>query len=614
MNLLGLLGLLSLPVIIILHLLRERQERHTVSSLTLWAWLKPEVRGPRPRRAPWNRVLALQLLAALFLTAALVNPQLPLPLPPLQADRLILILDNSTSMSATDALPSRLAVAQARAAARLAGLGSSDSAALITVSPTARRVGDSAQSGLVPLGAELAQLQAAGVGHDWEGALALAAASVVPSQNNRIVVFTDGAFEFPNSLQAALPAPVEWNLVGEPQSNQAVVALAARPTPSGAQQVFARIANFSALPAQRLLTLLADGAAIDSSQLSLAPSGATALAWTLPPGARAVEVRLASADALPADDVAALGLSNPPVDALLVSREVVAAADRCGGKDRTPVERALCATPNLRLKTLHPETYVGYEPHDLYVFQGWLPAAWPTGGVLVIDPPNDNPVLPAAESAPFTGALPADPLLADVNWTNIVLGSATGMEADWLSPVYARDGQVVIWRGVTGVTRVVVLAFDVNAGNLAKRSAFPILVANAVRELLPPPLPESIQPGESVALPSAQVFPALTLTNPRGEAREFGADRPMWLDDTTRAGLYLLEGLTPDGSARTVGFGVNAGSADESDLTRQATPAFSIAPPASAPPLAALPLADLWPVFVLAVLVVVFLEMRVAWK
>src|SRR3990172_6042707 len=114
MNLLGLLGLLSLPVIIILHLLRERQERHTVSSLTLWAWLKPEVRGPRPRRAPWNRVLALQLLAALFLTAALVNPQLPFPPPPLQADRLILILDNSTSMSATDALPSRLAVAQAR--------------------------------------------------------------------------------------------------------------------------------------------------------------------------------------------------------------------------------------------------------------------------------------------------------------------------------------------------------------------------------------------------------------------------------------------------------------------------------------------------------------------
>jgi hypothetical protein len=622
MNLLGLLGLLALPVIFVLHLLRERQERRTVSGLELWAWLKPEVRGPRPRRAPWTRILALQLLAALCLTAALVNPQLPLPLPPLQAARLILIVDTSSSMSAADVLPSRLAAAQARAAARLAALGEDDSAALITAGTRAARVADSAQTGLPALASALAGLRAAGVGHDWGGALALASASVVPGQDNRIVIFTDGAFEFPASLNA-LPAPVEWNLVGAPQPNQAIVALAARPAPSGAVQVFTRVANFGAAPAQRLLTLLADGETMDSSLLALPAAGTLSLVWTLPPGARTVEARLSGADALPADDRAGLGLSNPPVDALLVSPAAVESANRCARSEsgRTPIERALCAVPNLLLKTLHPETYVAYEPHDLYVFQGWLPQAWPHGGALVLDPPLDSALLPTGDSPPITGTLVTDPLLtdsllADVSFAQVTFGRPARLLApEWLTPLYAREGAGLIWRGAHASTRLVVLAFNTGDGNLTRRSAFPILVANAVRELLPPALPESVRPGEAMALPSAQVFPGLTLTDPLGGARSFGADRPALFSDTARTGLYTLQGLTPDGQPKIFGFGVNAGSPAESDLQRQAAPAFSLSPaPAAAPSAARLPLADLWPVFVIAALALLIVEARYAWR
>jgi hypothetical protein len=634
MNLWGLLGLLSLPLIVLLHLFRERERRHTVSSLELWAWLRPEVRGPRPRRIPWNRILVLQLLAAFCLTAALVNPQLPLPAPPLQAGRLILIVDTSSSMSATDVAPSRLAEAQARAAARLVGLGSDDSAVLIAVGNPAWRVSDSAQVGLGALARNLAGLRAAGVGHDWPGALALAAASIVPGQDNRLLVFTDGAFDLPSSLNTTLPAPVEWNLIGSPQPNQAIITLAARPAASGAQQVFARVANFGPAPAERVITLLADGETVDSSRLALGASGTAALAWTLPPGARTVEVRLADADALPADDRAALGLSNPPLEALLVSPASADAADRCapGETNRAPVERALCAMPNLQLKTLGPESYVAFEPHDLYVFQGWLPEAWPQGGVLVLDPPTDSALLPLAEAEPITQTLMTDPLLTDVSFSGVTFGRALGLSApapalpftdqttargpSWLSPVYAEDNNGgLIWRGSQGSTRAVVLSFILGESNLAKRNAFPILIANAARELLPPPLPESIRPGDPVALPSEQVFLSLSLTDPQGRVQTIGAQRGALFDDTTRTGLYVLEGLTRDGQLKTVGFGVNAGSWDESDLGRRAEPQFSVAAIDAPSPLTnRLPLADLWPVLVVAVVVLLLTEARLAWR
>src|SRR5215212_8977374 len=133
---LGLLGLLALPLIVLLHLLRERSRRARISSLELWRWLETEVRGPRLRRIPLNLILILHLLAALLLTAAVVQPQLHVSVPFGRATRLILVVDTTTSMGAraiglTLGDGTRLGQAQAHAATLLGGLGPSDSAVLI---------------------------------------------------------------------------------------------------------------------------------------------------------------------------------------------------------------------------------------------------------------------------------------------------------------------------------------------------------------------------------------------------------------------------------------------------------------------------------------------------
>jgi hypothetical protein len=619
---LGLLGLLALPLIILLHLLRERSRRARISSLELWRWLEKEVRGPRLRRIPLTWILLLHLVTAALLAVAVAQPQVQVALAFARGQRLILVVDTTTSMGAAFAggSGSRLAQAQAQGAALLAGLRPSDSAAVITAGPRAEQIADSAagygraaaqdaQPDTAGLAAALAALRASGAGNDWDGALALAAAAVLPERANRIIILTDGAFQFPEHLsELDLPAQVEWRLVGGPRPNQAVITLAARAAASGAVQVFARLANFSDSAVDQTVTLVADGQMQDEYPLRMEASQVVAQAWTLPPGVSTVQVRLGSGDALPADDQAALGVTDGrPVEAVLVA------------KDPAVVGRALEALSSVSLTTVRPDDYSQFEPRELTVFHGWLPAEWPRGGVLVIEPPAGSALLPSTE-VEGVAALPRasnDPLLADVDLTRIRLRTALRLEGDGsLAPVLEDANRLgLVWRGTTGASRLVVFAFRLDDSNLTSRADFPVLVANAVSALLAAQLPPTVAPGEAIPLPSAQLFPALTLTLPDGQVLNFGADRPALFDRTQSPGLYLLQGQAAGGETWQSGFGVNAGAPHESELRLNARPAFATAVSGVGGVLvqrvAAL---DLWPWAVGLVLLVLLVEAWLAWR
>src|SRR5438132_11507852 len=73
---LGLLALLTLPIILILHLLRERRRRVAVPSLLHWQNLPRKREGERIRRLPLTLLLLLQLLVATLIGLALGRPQL----------------------------------------------------------------------------------------------------------------------------------------------------------------------------------------------------------------------------------------------------------------------------------------------------------------------------------------------------------------------------------------------------------------------------------------------------------------------------------------------------------------------------------------------------------
>src|SRR5687768_10664696 len=121
----GLFALLTLPVIIILHLLRERRRRVSVPSLLHWLDLPRRLAGERIRRLPLARLLLLHLLVAGLLGVARSQPQLA-GAPNNAARQTASVIDTSTSMAAGAGTTTRCAQVQTRARALLRELRRGD--------------------------------------------------------------------------------------------------------------------------------------------------------------------------------------------------------------------------------------------------------------------------------------------------------------------------------------------------------------------------------------------------------------------------------------------------------------------------------------------------------
>src|SRR3954451_18620478 len=108
---LALVGLLFVPVVIAMYLLKLRRTETVVPSTLLWRRLAADVEA----NAPWQRLrrsalLLLQLLLVVVLALLASRPFLERPAG--LARDLVVIVDTSASMGATDVAPDRLAAAR----------------------------------------------------------------------------------------------------------------------------------------------------------------------------------------------------------------------------------------------------------------------------------------------------------------------------------------------------------------------------------------------------------------------------------------------------------------------------------------------------------------------
>ena len=159
----GLLALLTIPLILLLHLLRERRRRVAVPSLMHWLNVPRRHEGQRIRRLPLTLLLLLHLLAAALLGLALGRPQI-LGRFAGAARQVAVVIDTSTSMAARQGASTRFALAQERARAALRALGSQDRATLVAAGPSARIVASGGAADLARLLAAVDQLRPGGTG------------------------------------------------------------------------------------------------------------------------------------------------------------------------------------------------------------------------------------------------------------------------------------------------------------------------------------------------------------------------------------------------------------------------------------------------------------------
>ena len=612
----GFLALLSLPVIIGLHLLRARQKRYTTSSLRLWSFLPVQVHGTRPRRLPLTWLLLLDLLIAILLSLALAQPRLEQTVSQARGRQLVILLDSSTSMLATDAAPSRFDQARQQIEALVSGLGPQDQAALLTFGRSTRLVADLRQVSTAEFKTRLAALQAGDAGHALTEALAAAKITIDPFRLVEVHVFSD--FQFAFTPPADFAYAVTWHTLGTSTANLAVLALAAAPLNASQTQVFARLANFSEGPVQTSLSLLADGQLISKTPLSLPANGQLDQVWPVSGSPASITVSLDGQDALTQDDRASIGI-NPAAKA-----RVQLVSDQ-----PDLLRKALEAIPGIELQVSASQDYAPQPFTDLTIFDGLVPASLPQAGSVLLAEPQaagagGAPLFtPAADkkAVPSTALLataPDEPLLAGNDFNGVRWTSAWTLSPDDLSkftPLLSAGDIPLLLRLPDAGRDVLVLLADLRSGNFSQHPAFPVLLASLVERVRQAPLPSQQALGDTFSLALSSHFQSLRFTPPSGAPQDFRAgDFPAAGLPLALPGLYRLELVDQTGQKSAFSLGVNAADIHESNLQTAPQRLVDIQP-ASLPSAAARPqIVYLEPWLLATALLFLFVEAVLAWR
>jgi hypothetical protein len=271
---------------------------------------------------------------------------------------------------------------------------------------------------------------------------------------------------------------------------------------------------------------------------------------------------------------------------------------------------------------------------DLVVYERATPRGrTPDTPVLIVDPDeggalqtNGVMVSPGVQTVRAQ-----DPLLAGVELagttfgqTPILVPAASATEIVGGANVGGAAGPLIYRDTFPNSSEpMIVLAFDVATSNLPKRVAFPILIANIARELVPSPLPASVAIGDPVVYRPRTDATAVRVTAPDGTSQDFPLPKPsadtagaasalrdIAIADTGQPGTYTVAEVASDGTVTDGGsFVVNAGQRAESDLRPKPELASALAQAhGTSDAGAARDLSDLWPALAAAALALLLLE------
>ena len=473
--------------IVALYLLRLRRRRVVVPFTPLWLGVAGEERAARRTRR-LRHWLSLALALALF-GALLVGAADPRAMAVDRAGRsVVLLIDRSASMSATDEPGTRLAAAKRRADEIVAGLPTTDRALVASFAADA-----TAETGFEADPRRLARGIAAVAPSDEPGdlprALAFAAAILRARPRPTVILVSDGGFSA-DARRAAprdpdgRPLDVRYVPVGRRGDNVGLLSLAARRLPAdpGAVETALIVQSFRPTAATVGLELGSDGAVAERLSLTLAPGERRRLllANLFAPEAR-IEARLTSADDLPLDDRAVAVI--PP----LPRRRVL----RVGGPDLYLDGALLSLGRTVHVDRLPAAAVDGAAAraadYDLIVFDGVTPSAVPSSGhYLYLDPRGPGSPFAVRGTVRDPVLDPASvrrehPLLRQLDLTELNVAEASRLALGSGDVALAASfGVPLIVARERARLQIAALAFDPRRSDLPMRPAFPLLLANAL--------------------------------------------------------------------------------------------------------------------------------------
>lgn len=533
--------------VLALYLLKNEQRKVIVPSVLIWDSLLTKRRGTAWARK-LRRLLSflLALLIAALLAVAISDPR---RLSKASDRRLIILIDASASMQASDVKPNRLEAAKALARSLVRTLGGTDRALVAQL--------DASVSPMSTLTDDRAALQQA-IGRvaatDLAGDLSVGAAFAVDvlgrDEQSELFVLSDGNLTGIEAAQRLLSRQkslkVHYLKVGQSARNVGIEHFSVRryPLDKTHTESIVRVRNFGDKPEVAMLKLFAGKALLYEEKLTLAGQGSVGRTFSdLAATGGALEARLelaSGADALAADDRAYAALPARKQSRVLVVSE-----------GNRYLEASLLLDEYLDVDDVTPAKYTGARGYDVVIFDHTLPPRAPEARALYLAPvPTGQGFAPFASKGevarPFFERVDdAHPLAQRLALRDINVARAPVLvpqRGDRLIAQTAKGVPLLI-EGEREGTRFIALAFDIRDSDLPLRVSFPLFILGAIDRLASEENRDAARGvvGEMWRVRVPEGVSSATLRNPAGLTSPVAVREHEARLQVSHAGVYTLE-------------------------------------------------------------------------
>jgi hypothetical protein len=491
--------------------------------------------------------LLLQLALLALLVLALGDPRAAESL--LKGRSLVVLVDASASMQATDVAPSRLAAARDEVQAMVRGLGGADRMLIAqmdaTVTPLGPMTGDTSA-----LERELDGVHATDARADFPRALRFATDVLRGDERGEIVVVSDGALDEASDASGPVhlgETKLSFVRVGKSGDNVGITQFSVRryPLDKNRYEVMLELTNTGPGPEDVELQLLGDGALVDLTKLRLQAGERLPRFYPQLSGAsRTLEAKIArvdgSRDDLPADDHAyALLPERRRAKVLLVT------------EGNTYLQAALLLDEYLEVVDVAPK---GYPPAlarggwDAVIFDRVTPAERPKAHALYLDPRGPGSPVKVGDPLKQPGFDKLDrrhPALRFLALDDVNVAAGHKLVPEPGDKVLgASDGGAspLLVAGVRGGYKFVALGFDVRDSDLPLRTAWPLFVLDCINWFADEDAQylSSFRTGDVWRIPVAAGITQATLRRPDGVVQPVPVHEGRAVVPGRQAGFYEL--------------------------------------------------------------------------
>lgn len=525
--------------------------------------------------------LLLQLIILALILLAMGDPRTAVN----KADgrHVVVLLDASASMKATDVGPSRVERAKDHVRTMIRGLGAGDRMLLAqmdaALTPLTTLTGEQAD-----LEAALGTVKATDTVADFPRALRFAADSLLGMPQPEIIVVSDGVLG--EAFDASGPVRIEGGIklsfvpIGEATDgkltkNAAITGFTVRryPLDKSRYEVMLEVTNMSDEAMDLELSLFGDGVLTDVTRIKLGPKERLPRFYPNLSGAsKTLEAKLAlgdgTRDALPADDVAY---------ALLPERRRARVQVVTSGN--MFLEAALLLDEYLDVTTVTDKRYPAKGTFDVTIFDGVTPSVAPgSGSLLYLNPSGTNVPFEVGKEVldddanyrlGFDEIDDKHPFVRYTALGDVQIGRARPLKGEKEDKVVAKSfkGPLLITGRRAGV-KFAALGFDVRESDFPLRIAWPLFLLNVINDFVEEDVSyiSSFKTGEVWRIPAASDVAAAQLEMPDGTKRAVPVKdgRAVFLGQ--HAGFYKLAmGEKGDGDVSM--FAANLSSPAESNIT-----------------------------------------------